>query len=72
VSNTLYSEGDANIITPLLTTCSPILNPATGRYESSFVYDNPLGAQYLYMVWDYREPDYSALDYSPSDYKTTF
>jgi len=72
VSNTLYSEGDANIITPLLTTCSPILNPATGRYESSFVYENPLGAQYLYMVWDYREPDYSALDYSPSDYKTTF
>ena len=72
VSNTLYSEGDASIITPLLTTCSPVLNPSTGRYESSFIYENPLGAQYLYLVWDYREPDYSALDYSASDYKTTF
>lgn len=68
VSNTLYSEGD---VIPL-NTCEDILNPATGIYESSFVYNNPLGYQYLYLVWDYREPDYSALDYSPSDYKTTF
>ena len=68
VSNTLYSEGD---VIPL-NTCEDILNPATGIYESSFVYNNPLGYKYLYLVWDYREPDYSALDYKPSDYKTTF
>lgn len=71
VSNTLYSELDTDIITPLLTTCSPLLNPSTGKYESSFLYENPLDKQYLYLVWDYREPDYSVLDYSPIDYKTT-
>jgi len=71
ISDTLYSELDADIITPLLTTCSPTLNPSTGLYESSFVYNDTLG-YYLYLVWDYREPDYSELDYSPLDYATTF
>jgi len=71
VSDTLYSESDTDIITPLLITCTPTLNPSTGVYESSFVYTATSG-YYLYLVWDYREPDYSVLDYSPLDYKTTF
>lgn len=71
MSNTLYSESDTDILTPLLNTATPILNPSTGVYESSFVYTATSG-YYLYLVWDYREPDYSVLDYSPLDYKTTF
>jgi hypothetical protein len=54
-SNTLYSDTDKDILYPLLNTCTPILNPSTGIYESSFVYDNSLGNQYLYLVWDYTD-----------------
>jgi len=71
VSDTLYTEFDQAIIDPLLTTCTPLLNPASGLYESSFLYENLTGYQYLYLVWDYREPDYSSLDYDPVDYSTT-
>ncbi len=52
VSNTLYTEGDINTLRVLLNEATPIVNPVTGKYESSFVYDNPSGYQYLYLVWD--------------------
>ena len=51
VSNTLYSELDKDVLYPLLNMATPILNPSTGVYESSFIY-NGLG-NYLYLVWDY-------------------
>jgi len=54
---------EANIATP-------IINPISGKYSSTFVYDNPLELPYLYLIWDYRIPDYSILDYSPEDYST--
>ena len=53
VSNTLYTESQINTLRPLLNTATPIVNPVTGKYESSFVYNNPSGNQYLYLVWDY-------------------
>ena len=55
VSNTLYSETDKYLLYPLLNTCTPILNPSTGIYESSFIYYGVPGNQYLYLVWDYTD-----------------
>ena len=52
VSDTLYTESQLNQLRPILNEASPILNPVTGKYESSFVYNNPDGHQYLYLVWD--------------------
>lgn len=52
-SNTLYSDKD--ILYPLLNTATPILNPSTGIYESSFVYSSIPGNKYLYLVWDYTD-----------------
>lgn len=52
VSNTLYTESQLNELRPLLNEATPIINPVTGKYESSFVYNNPSGYQYLYLVWD--------------------
>ena len=52
VSNTLYTESQLNELRPLLNEATPIVNPVTGKYESSFVYNNPSGYQYLYLVWD--------------------
>jgi hypothetical protein len=52
VSNTLYTESEINTLRPLLVEATPIVNPVTGKYESSFVYNNPNGYQYLYLVWD--------------------
>lgn len=72
VSDTLYTELDIPTLLLDSNNAIPILNPSTGKYESSFVYDNPTSKQYLYLIWDYREPDYSILDYSPEDYSTTY
>lgn len=52
VSDTLYTESQINTLRPLLVDATPIVNPVTGKYESSFVYNNPSGYQYLYLVWD--------------------
>lgn len=52
VSDTLYNESQINTLRPLLNVATPIINPATGKYESSFVYNNPDKLQYLYLVWD--------------------
>ena len=52
VSNTLYTEADVATLRPLLTPATPIVNPVTGKFESSFVYNNPSKLQYLYLIWD--------------------
>tara|TARA_R110000764_G_scaffold31459_4_gene71956 strand:- start:2901 stop:7736 length:4836 start_codon:yes stop_codon:yes gene_type:complete len=33
---------------------TPIANPSTGLYQTSFTYNNPSSFQYLYMTWDLR------------------
>jgi hypothetical protein len=53
VSNTLYTESQIATLRPLLTPATPIVNPTTGKFESSFVYNNPGKLKYLYLVWDY-------------------
>jgi len=72
VSDDLYLESDIPDLLLDAMPVTPILNPSTGRYVSSFVYDNPTSKQYLYMIWDYRAPDYTHLDYDPTDYATTY
>lgn len=56
VSDTLYTESQINALTPLLQESTPVVNVGNGIYESTFTYNNPTGAQYLYLVWDYIEP----------------
>ena len=70
VSDTLYTEAEVETLVPLLIAATPTLNPSTGVFSSSFVYNNPGASQYLYLVWNYRGPDYSSLDYS-TDYSIT-
>jgi len=54
VSDTLYTEAEINLLRgELLIPINPIISPSAGNYETSFVYDNPDGYQYLYLVWDY-------------------
>jgi len=53
VSPDPYSESEINLLKNELDVALPIFNPSTGNYEASFLYDNPYGYQYLYLVWDY-------------------
>ena len=53
VSPDLYSESEVNLLVQNLDVATPVFNPSTGNYEASFLYDNPSGHQYLYLVWDY-------------------
>lgn len=63
LSNVNYNEVDINTLIPLLNTATPITGgPIT--YQSSFVYNNPSNDDYLYMVWDLREPTPITLCYS--------
>ena len=62
VSDTLYDESDINTLSPLLQEATPINNPATDVYEASFTYANPSDHQYLYLVWDYIEPQIECSD----------
>jgi hypothetical protein len=69
VSDTLYTEGDINTLLTTSTVASPVLNPSTGRYSTSFVYDNPLGKQYLYLIWDYIKAYEIELCYDETSYE---
>jgi hypothetical protein len=63
-----YGEEDLETLIPLLNTATPLISFS---YGGNFIYDKGPGPYYLYLVWDYREPDYSLEDYSPADYSTT-
>lgn len=62
VSDTLYTEQEISTLSPLLQEASPISNPAQDVYEGSFVYSNPSNHRYLYLVWDYIEPEIECSD----------
>jgi uncharacterized protein (TIGR02145 family) len=53
ISDTLYSEGEVDLLKYELDVASPVFNPSTGNYEASFDYINPNREKYLYLVWDY-------------------
>jgi len=53
VSDILYTDADINTLLTTSNIASPVLNPSTGSYTTSFVYDNPDAKQYLYLIWDY-------------------
>ena len=56
VSDTLYTESQISSLSAQLTDVTSVINPDQGVYEGSFVYNNPNDYQYLYLVWDYIEP----------------
>jgi len=67
VSNVNYDEADLNTLLPLLNTATPITGSAP-EYEASFTYSSQ--ADYMYLVWDLREPTLLEFCYdatSPSD-----
>jgi hypothetical protein len=55
VSNVNYNEADINTLIPLLNNATPIVGNST-NYEADFVYSNASNDDYLYLVWDLREP----------------
>lgn len=62
VSDTLYTESDIAALSAQLTDVTGTINPSQGVYEGSFVYNNPNDYQYLYLVWDYIEPQLECND----------
>ena len=62
VSDTLYTAEDIETLTPLLQEASPIENPDADFYTASFTYSNPSNYAYLYLVWDYVEPEIECTD----------
>jgi len=64
VSDTLYTELDIPTLLFESTEATPTLNPSSGKYESSFIYDNPDLKQYLYMIWDYTQSHEIYLNYN--------
>ena len=63
ISNTNYEESDINTLLPLLNTATPITGGPL-NYESSFSYSNNQGDDFLYLVWDLRDPTLIELCYS--------
>lgn len=53
VSPDLYTESEINLLRGELESAGDVTSPSAGNYEASFVYNNPSGHQYLYLVWDY-------------------
>jgi hypothetical protein len=53
LSNVNYDEADLSTLLPLLNTATPITGAAP-EYQASFTYSNQV--DYLYLVWDLREP----------------
>lgn len=52
-TNTNYNEEDLATLLPLLNTATPIVG-GSGEYQSSFTYSTQ--SDYIYIVWDFREP----------------
>jgi len=66
-SDVNYNQNQINTLLPLLNTATPITSSGL-QYEASFVYTPQ--EDYLYLVWDLREPTLIELCYdssSPSD-----
>jgi len=61
VSDTLYTQDEIETLMPLLNTAGEIETSITAipgdTYEAEFTYSNPNGHRYLYLVWDYVEPE---------------
>jgi len=69
VSDTLYTDADINTLLTTSTLATPVLNPSTGSYTTSFVYTNTLDKQYLYLIWDYVKSYEIELCYDETSYE---
>ena len=66
-SNTLYTPSLTNaiVITNSATEITPITNPTTNTFQAKATSVSlPIGNQYLYLVWDYRDVTESLVCYS--------
>ena len=52
-SNTNYNESDLSTLIPLLNTATPITG-SFPEYSANFTYSSHM--DYMYLVWDFREP----------------
>ena len=77
-SNTLYNNTTADISTLLgaASNITPITNPTPPVYKAEEVgtiqggtFTMPIGNQYLYLIWDFRDITCSELCYSNTDYE---
>ena len=66
VSNVKYTEATINNLLPLLNTATPITGGPL-NYEASFTYNNTFNANYLYLVWDFREATSIELCYNQTN-----
>ena len=66
VSNVQYTELTVNTLLPLLNTATPITGGPL-NYEASFVYNNLSNDNFLYLVWDLREPTAIELCYNQTN-----
>jgi hypothetical protein len=67
VTNTNYNEADISTLIPLLNTATPIVG-SFPEYSASFTYNSQ--SDYIYLVWDLREPTLLQMCYdvaSPSE-----
>jgi hypothetical protein len=66
VSNVEYTEATINNLLALLNTATPITGGPL-NYEASFTYNNTFSANYLYLVWDFREATSIELCYNQTN-----
>ena len=66
VSNVQYTEATINTLLPLLNTATPITGGPLD-YNASFVYNNAFNTDFLYLVWDFREPTAIELCYNQTN-----
>jgi len=66
VSNVQYTEATINTLLPLLNTATPITGGPLD-YDASFVYNNLSNDDFLYLVWDFREPTAIELCYNQTN-----
>jgi hypothetical protein len=62
VSDTLYTESEIDALSAELIDVTGVFSTSDGVYQGSFTYSNPNDYQYLYLVWDYIEPNIECSD----------
>tara|TARA_R110002167_G_scaffold233626_1_gene438843 strand:+ start:1 stop:5865 length:5865 start_codon:yes stop_codon:yes gene_type:complete len=56
ISDTLYTESEIDLLTPLLNTITEVPSLPIENVEGEFAYNNSTSKQYLYLVYDYVSP----------------
>lgn len=67
-TTTLYANNsvDMNALLSIASTATPIVNPSTGIYNTSFTVPPSIDGEYLYIIWDLRASTAVSLCYDTS------